>query len=214
MTVPAANNPVAARWYFELEPMMERQEWPEENRIALLRWLEAWSSSLAEVDLVVRDDQDEDLEGWGRVMNPDLAPDNWLDWLAQFAGTRPPLGESAVAKRQRIKSMEGLRRGSRQAIESAVRLSLQPVSSEELQVYFFERYGSPWRLGISTMLSQTPDPSATLRAALSQKPAGLVLIYNTVTGGDFNSLTATHSDFNDITSTYIDFNEVATNPIK
>jgi hypothetical protein len=42
-------------------------------------------------------------------------------------------------------------------------------------VFLKEREGSPYRVTAVTRTAETPDVAATLAAALSQKPAGLIL---------------------------------------
>jgi hypothetical protein len=76
-----------------------------------------------------------------------------------------------------------------------------------------ERPGdNAWQLQVSTAVDQSPDPDRIEAAIIEQKPAGIILSYNTYNSDDFDALRDTHSDFDDITTTFADFTEVATDP--
>lgn len=207
MAEPAAANPIAVRIRAEIDPFV--RWWPEANRIMLLRFIEGWTNPLMITEQYVRDNGDR--PGYADVMHPDTAPPEWLPWLAMLVGLRLRQGASEVDQREQIRGMQGLKRGSVGATRSRIKQTLTGTKT----VYFLERYGSPWRTGITTIASETPDPAATLRAAAEQKPIGIVLTSTVIAGGlNFDTLTYTHTNFNQITSLYQDFNEVLADPDK
>lgn len=207
MSAPAVN-PIAERIYEEVLPITHEDE---SNGWALRHFINAWTESMVLIDSYVRDTDAG--PGYSSVMEPETAPALFLDWLAQFVGKSFDGPVEDTVKRLQIRSMAGLRRGSIPAMVAAIRATLtDPVNGA---VYLFERVGGDaYALSIATNTAQTPDPVATRAAAISQKPAGLVLNYSTVSGGDFNTLFATHSSFDDVYNTFVDFNEVMTNPEK
>lgn len=148
--------------------------------------------------------------GWGKVLDPDVAPEDWLPWLAQFGGVRVKEGLALPEQRARIKALAGMRRGTPSAIVGAA----QQYLTDSKTVFLIERHGSAWRLTVATLADETPDPGAVERAVREQKPAGIVLTVQTVEGGDFDSLRDTHASFDEVTDLYADFNEVLADPTK
>jgi Carbohydrate binding domain len=142
---------------------------------------------------------------WAVVMDVDTAPFKALPWLAQFVGvTIPNQGPEETdidydaRVRAYIKATPGFSRGSPDALIAAVQQTLTGAKT----VYLRERYGGAYRMEVVTITSQIPDPAATLRAILSQKPAGIVLTHSVVAGQDFQILYETHTTFQDVYTGY------------
>lgn len=185
----------------------------EERGAAADRWelLEASEASvggLAVVHVVILDT--EDGPGWSIVLDPDRAPSEWLPWDAQFGGVRVLPGLPEAEQRSRIKSTDGMRRGSPGAIVGAAQQFLTGTKT----VYLVERHGSAYRLTVSTKASETPDLAVVARAVLAQKPGGLIMVVTTVLGGDYNSLRDTHPSYNDVLATFANYAEVLSDPTK
>jgi hypothetical protein len=128
--------------------------------------------------------------GWSVVVDLARCPDAWLPWLAQFVGVTVIPGSTPAEMRARIASTDGFKRGTPAAIAGAAKATL----TGNQYVAFRERDISapdpPYSLEVITLAGETPDPNATLAAILAQKPAGIVLSYRTVTGQDWQALTA------------------------
>ena len=119
-------------------------------------------------------DQD-DRPGWSDTLDPDRAPAWALSWLGgNFAGVTFPEGMSEADQRLRITSPPAFDRGTPNGMKAAIKTTL---TGTDPYVFFQERQGSPYRVTAITRASETPDTAATLRAALSQKPAGLILTH-------------------------------------
>ena len=58
---------------------------------------------------------------------------------------------------------------------------------------------------VRTYASDTPDPAATLRALISQKPGGLVLDYAAITGQTYGDVKARYATYADVTGFYTDY---------
>lgn len=165
--------PWADAVYARLAPVATQDEaldWP------LLKYIVGISQMFAKVEAIVR--------ATGRVPYSPLldvatCPVFALPFLAQFAGValRPvSVGESldtwAVYARDAILRRAGRNRGRPDAIVSAIQQTLTGTKT----VRFVERVGGDaYALTIITRPSETPDSAATLAAALTQKPAGIVL---------------------------------------
>lgn len=133
--------------------------------------------------------------GWSVVLNPDTCPESALDWLAQFEGVIVTPDMSIAQKRGAIKAREGAARGRLATIISRVTRTLT-ISK---RVIVFERYDDqPYVLRIRTLASETPNESLTEAAILSQKPAGIVLDYETVVDGSYAELAAEYETYADI----------------
>jgi hypothetical protein len=197
--------PVAERILDEVAPLAYADP---ENGHALAKYVGALALPLDKLDALARDE--EDRPGWAIVLDPDAAPAEWLRWLSQFVGVRLLAGLSEADQRARIKSTSGFHRGT----PAAIRAAAEPHLTGDRRVYIVERHGSPYRLTVATMDTETPDPAAVERAIRAEKPAGLKLAYSVIPGGTFDTLRDTHSDFADVRSTFLDFDELRADPAK
>lgn len=119
------------------------------------------------------------------LLDPDLCPPWALPWLAMLVGAQLPEGMPEEPARALIRDVPGWRRGSAAALIAAVQQTL----TGDRAVWLRERQdGDPWALGIATLTAETPDPAATLAAAIAAKPAGLVLTATTVASWDYKAL--------------------------
>jgi hypothetical protein len=176
----------------------------------LLEMCEGIMGRLQDIREVVFDDIDEDHPGWSHVLDVDRAPEEWLGWMAQFAGVRLQQGLDEVTQRARIKSTDGFRRGSPGAIVGAA----QQYLTGDKTVYLVERHGSPYRLTVTTVAGETPDVASVVAAIKAQKPAGIVMGHTITTEIDYNALRDTHADYDEVADLYVNYNEVLANPVK
>lgn len=156
------------------------------------------------------EDRDDGTPGWGAMMDPDLAPVEAIPWLGQFVGVSVPDGLTEAQQRNLVKDVGGFRRGTLASLTAAAQQYLTGTKS----VTVLERYGSAYHLRVSTRIGETADTNAVLNALMAQKPAGLILDYVTLTGGDFNTVRDTNASFNAVVASYKDFNELKLHPNK
>ncbi len=125
-------------------------------------------------DIVLGSEIDGVLYGpWCTVFDPNVCPGPWLPWCASVYGAFSP-GVSPEEQRTRLIELPQQKRGSVEAMEAAAKLTL--TGSKTIEI--IERPdGMAYQILATTMLSETPDEEATLNALLSQKAAGLKLIY-------------------------------------
>lgn len=150
--------------------------------------------------------------GWSQMLDVDRAPSYALGWLAQFIGVtlQPDLDD--LSQRARIKETDGWQRGSPSAIAGAAHQYLTGGK----HVIIRERdpavvpVDPAYGLTVITYTDETPDPDKVLAALLAQKPAGIVLNYETLSGQDFQALLDNHPTFQDVYVDYATFEGVAT----
>lgn len=158
-------------------------------------------------------DREDGTPGWGIVMDPDRAPAEVLPWLAQFDGAVLTPQMTELQKRRAIKTPEGFKRGTLEAIRAVAerrltggkRVLLDERSDGELGV------DKPYQLRIRTLLSETPDPALTeeeLRA--EQKPIGIVLTYLAINGQTWGDLQLDHATWADAKADYATWEEAVT----
>jgi hypothetical protein len=169
-----ATTPFAEAVYARLAPVAVEDEglgWP------LLQFIVALSQMFAKVEAIVR-------AGDGRVpysplLDVNVCPPFALPFLAQLAGvklralnTGETLDAWAVYARDAIVRRSGRNRGRPDAMLSAVEATLTGTRSVRL----LERAGGDaYALTVITKPGETPNVAASTAAALTQKPAGIVL---------------------------------------
>ena len=139
---------------------------------------------------------EEDQEyGWSIVLDPDLCPAEALPWLAQFEGVELTEDMNEAQRRAAIRSRDGSGRGRPATIigriERTLTISRRVIVSEQHE-------GDAYILWIRTLASETPDENLTRAAAVSQKPAGIVLDYDTIVDGSYDELALEYSTYDDI----------------
>lgn len=210
MTRPTVSD-VAELLYDAVSPLAYADA---EHGYALLHICHAGTLALVTPYSWAMDDESETRPGWSVLLDLEEAPDEALDWLGQFNGSRLPDGLSEAERRSRIVSADGAERGTPGSIVAAV----EPLLTGTKTVLMRERYNSatplvdaPWHLQVTTLTSETPDPDAVEAAILTQKPAGIVLDYHTVDGQDWQSVLDNNTDWTDVDATFDTWQDVADN---
>lgn len=213
-TPPAelAPDTFAGRLYAMLEPLAQldiQAGW------SLLILVNAIGTAYQLVEDWVRDTPDG--PGWSLLLDVNRCPPEALPWLGQFAGVRiPPALVVDADRRAWVASTDGFKRGTRAAIIGAARATLtgaQTVVFRERDGAAMGHPGSPdyaYGLTVITYTSQTPNPTATLNAILSQKPGGIMLVYRTATGQDYASVKANNATYAALKSKYATYAGVVT----
>lgn len=175
----------------------------------LANYCGAIAAQFDQIELYARD-RDTGEPGWSLLLDPNVAPPETLDWLAQFAGVTLDKSMTIDQQRAAIKGTSAFQRGTPAAIKAAAARYLTGTKS----VFFNERVGNDaYALGVTTLVSETPDPAATLKAILQQKPAGILLTYSTVVGTDYGTLLYTHSTYSQLSDgRFATYAAMAANP--
>lgn len=206
MPARPAVQPITEDLYSRLGPWASRDtvdaQWP------LLEVAEAIGQQLQPIEDIIRDTDAH--VGWGVVMDVDDNPMDWLGWLAQFGGVRLKTGLTDLAQRARVKSTDGMNRGTPSAVVGAAQQTLTGTKT----VYLVERHGSAYRLTVTTIAAETPNAAQVLADIIEQKPAGIVLVHAMTTGANYNALRDTHADYAEVKALYATYAEVLSNPVK
>jgi len=170
---------------------------------ALLILCNAVGQMFQELEDLARDSPDG--PGWSALLDITRCPDEALPWLAQFVGVRLLPDSSPADQRARILATDGWRRGTPAALVSATQATLTGTKRVTLR----ERDGGDaYALRVQTLTGETPDPTATQNAILSQKPAGLVLTYQTIPGQDYTTLKTAKANYAAVKSSYATYTGV------
>ena len=174
----------------------------------LLNYCEAivGEGRLADIENIIRDS--EVGPGWSKVLSAEDAPVAWLPWLAQFVGGRVPDGLDEATQRSLVKDATGFKRGTITALVAAVQAHLTGTK----HVLVNERVGgNAWVLGIRTLTAETADTSAVMVAILSQKPAGIIIDYDTMAGHDYGDLAIEYDFYSEVNAAYATYYDLQIN---
>lgn len=114
--------------------------------------------------------------GWQVLLDPARCPAQALPFLAQFVGAHLTPSMSEAQQRAAIAEPQGFGRGTPAAIIEVTKRRLTGTKFVAIQ----ERYtGLPYRLKVSTIESETPEPAQTEADIIrEQKPIGIRLYFN------------------------------------
>lgn len=177
---------------------------------ALAQYCASIGTMFQEIEDLSRDSGD--LPGWSAIMDINRVANKGLGYLAQFVGVRLLAGLDDATQRARILETDGWNRGTLTAISGAAHQFLTGAKS----VIIRERdaAASPtdpaYGLSVVTYASETPDSDKVLAALLAQKPAGILLRYQVLTGQDYQALLDNHPTYSNVFSTYATYQGVAT----
>lgn len=157
------------RLYGRLEPVAT---YDDENGGVVAAIADMLAAPQQLVDDVARD-TDTQL-AWQPALDPETAPEALLAWLAQFAGSSLLPSDTVDQQRTRIKAAAGFYRTTVKAIRDEVGLYL--TGSKTVQV-LKQVGGDPWAMTVLVRTSETPDSAQAQRAAMAQKPAGVILTF-------------------------------------
>jgi hypothetical protein len=125
-------------------------------------------------------------------------------WLGQATGTPVPGGLTPEQQRAYVRERRAQKRGTPGAMRAAVRATLRGSQRVELS----ERDPDPDRVRVRVYSSEVTDMAATTAAALTQKPVGLLLAVDVLSGATYAHMTTTHgpsyADFGARFPTYAD----------
>lgn len=148
--------------------------------------------------------------GWSQMLDLNRCPTEALGWLAQFVGVTLQQGLTDAQQRARIAAVGGWSRGTVASIVAAAQQYLTGTKTVVVRerdpgvVPANPAYG----LTVITRTAETPSSAAVLAAILSQKPAGIILNYQTLTGTDYQGLLDLYATYQVIFTTYTTYEGV------
>lgn len=198
MTRPTVSD-LAEQLYDELgvtQPADEQLDWP------FLIFLAGIAAGFGQLSDIVRDTDDG--PGWSILLDPERCPTFALPWLAQFAGIKLTAGLTDDEHRDEIMHPPSFARGTKLAMRESGARYLTGTK----YVGVFEREESdPYQIEVVTRVAETPDADVVEAALRAQKPAGLILTYETVLGTTWVEATSTWG------AATVTWAEALTNPV-
>jgi hypothetical protein len=204
----------------------ERTDW------TLRRFTAAAAAGLDRaVDLLTAIDPNTSVTGTCEIVNPQAAPRSFLPWLGWLVGIDTSLLPDSEVRAVIKDTFASQRRGSVAAIAAAVQRTLTGVRDvtiltkppdPDITAWDYDvaedydtdrRYDGqvpdPWLIIVITKTPQTPDATATLEAALSEKPAGMLLELQTLAGMTYDALAALYPTYSGMKSTNRTYGDLA-----
>jgi hypothetical protein len=114
-----------------------------------------------------------------------------------------------ATKKAIIKTPLNFTRGRPSTIVAAAQNTLTGAKTVLLNKFLG---GNSNALGITTITSQTPNPTATINAIMAVMPAWIVPTISVVTGGDYATLAASHSSYSLMEAAHTHYSDIPTNP--
>ena len=151
-------------------------------------------------------DPDTSVTGTAELANPDAAPRTWLAWLGWLVGIDLDQIPDAEKRAAISQSSSLQRRGSKRAIIRATQREL--TGSKSCRVYWNLSTTDPYLITVVTLTAQTPDSVAALAAAVTEKPAGIDLDLQTVTGATYAELAAEYADYDAVAAAFPDYDDL------
>ena len=153
-------------------------------------------------------DPDTSITRTAELANPAAAPRAWLRWLGYLVGINVDTIADADKRSAIADSSTLQRRGSARAIIRAVQQTL--TGSRSCRVYWNLSGSNPFLLTVVTATAQTPDTVATLDAAWAEKPAGVDLELQVVSGATYDELAAAFPTYDDLSAEFATYDDVST----
>jgi hypothetical protein len=110
--------------------------------------------------------------GWTVVFDPRWEPREWLPWTAAVYGVSLVGATTEAQQRARIQDLPPQQRGTTAQMVAAVEATLAPGYTPPRVI---ERDGDPYYLTIVIRSADVVDLTRSQKAAVANKPAGLVL---------------------------------------
>lgn len=179
----------------------------DEQALQLLDFLDGASTGIQPaVDFVNLTDPDTSVTGTCELVNATAAPRPFLGWLGWLVGIDTTTIDDAYVRDALANASRAQRRGTVGAIKDVVQRTL--TGSRSVRVYPNLSGTDPYRITVVTSTSQTPDPTATLLAAESEKPAGMTIELQTVAGSTYIELAAAYPTYDDVDAAFPTYDDL------
>ncbi len=160
----------------------------------LARYVGAAATGLERVnEFLTLIDPDTSVTGTCELVNPAAVPRAYLAWLGWLVGVDTSVIPDADVRDAVGNAAATQRRGSLGAIQDAVQRTL--TGSKSCRVYANVSGTDPYLITVITLTADTPDAGVSLAAAWTEKPAGVDLELQTVTGSIWTEVVAEYPDW-------------------
>lgn len=143
--------------------------------------------------------------GWAGAFDLDTTPEP--KWIGTAIGSPLPGGLTVEEQRTYIRDRAYWRRGSPEAVRGAVRALLTGTRRVDL----IERDGGAWHARVRTYAAETPVTETGLVAAAgTQKPVGIILDAETITGASYEHMHEHHGPtYEDALAAFPTYDDIA-----
>lgn len=181
----------------------------DENTWQLLEYLDGAANGMRPaVDFLTIADPDTSVSGTCEMVNPTAAPRAFLAWLGGLIGVDTSTIADAYVREALGNASTAQRRGSVASLSVAVQRTL--VGSQYVRVFTNVGGANPYRITVVTLTSETPDVAATLLAAEAEKPAGMEIELQLVSGSTWNLVEANYADWDAVTAAHPSWDDLTT----
>jgi hypothetical protein len=142
--------------------------------------------------------------GYSELVDIARIPDAWLGYLAQFVGVKLQSGLDAATQRSRVRSTDGMNRGSVKGIVGAAQQHL----TGNKRVIIRERWNTntgladPLWAEVITYTPETPNAQQVRDDVMSQKPARIQLTFTVAAGQDWEALKTNYGSWQAVKDAY------------
>lgn len=140
-------------------------------------------------DLIL-DDPETGAPGWSPLVDIDRVKPGSLGYLGQFVGVTLQAGLADDAQRDRVRSTDGWKRGSRPAIIGAAQQHLEGNKTVVLRQRWNPDTAAadPYHAQLITYAPETPNPGQVEDDVLRQDPGGIIFHFDVLSGQDWQSV--------------------------
>lgn len=146
--------------------------------------------------------------GTCELVNAAACPRPYLSWLGWLIGIDTTKIADQYVRDALTNASTAQRRGTVGAIKDVVERTL--TGSRYCRVYSNYGGANPYRLTVITLTSETPDATVSLLAAEGEKPAGMEIELQVVSGSVWNTVVAEFGTWDDVTTGFDSWNELTT----
>lgn len=203
MTRPAVH-PVVEQVYRLLPDYMRSADEMESVDYTALRYVAGAAAGLEKAaGFLTIVDPDTSVTGTCELVNAAACPRPYLGWLGWLVGIDTSVIPDADVRDAVGNAAATQRRGSKGSISDVVQRTL--TGSRSCRVYVNLSGTEPYLITVITTTSQTPDPAASLLAALGEKPAGADLELQTVSNAAYAEIAADFAAYADVEAAFADY---------
>jgi hypothetical protein len=201
----------AADLYDRLTPIAKLDA---DNNWALANYCGAIGTMLQIVDDYARDQVvgDRLAPGWSQLLDPLRCPVEALPFLGMFVGVVVDTAQSEALQRQQVMQANGWQRGTLGAIIAAA--AAQLTGTKSVTIVERDPTASPawpaYGLSVYTRVGETPSSAKVLAALMTQKPAGIILNYQTVPDATYQDIFTNYATYQVVYTTFTTYEGVYT----
>ena len=181
----------------------------DENGWQLLEYLDGAANGMRPAaDFLTLADPNTSVSGTCEMVNPAAAPRAFLAWLGGLIGVDTTALDDAHVRAALGNASTAQRRGSIASLTFAIQRTL--TGAQYVRVFTNVGGANPYRITIVALTSETPDPAATLLAAEAEKPAGMELELQLVSGSTWNLVEANYPDWDAVVAAHPSWDDLST----